>query len=248
MTSRVDELAQEFCSAEWLAFDPGNTDTGWVVCSENEDVVGHLDISGFGHDRNVTIRRALHAIRKQHKNHMLIVECPRPRGQLMSAESMETLIEIGRFMQMWRGPWSFAFRGEVKYSLLGTNKGKDSQVTQAIKDRFGGETRAVGGKKCKTCKGAGERGRAVCPTCGLATQKNNDCVHCDGGKNKENYRKKQCRDCDGLGWAIPPGPLYGVVDHVWAALGVACWWQDSERSVNHEIAGKQPRKRKKKKT
>lgn len=227
-----------------IALDPGNTRTGWISLTEDDSVVGHMKVHGHGHTPNIHIRQAFAAFRECHDDKTLLIECPRPAGQLMSAETMETLVEIGRFLQMWRGAWSFVFRVDVKKNLLGAAKGKDSQVTQALKDRFGGESRAVGGKKCDRCKGKKVVGPKRCPKCGT-TRKGSSCRYCKNGSDASVREQATCNECDGTGWRLPPGPFYKMTgSHTWAALGVACWWQDLDRPHQHEIAGKQPTKRK----
>ena len=209
-----------------FAIDPGNKESGWVVVNANKDLMGHLDVLSHGTAPNTRIRQAIHQawLRRKHKKFKptLLIETPRPQGMLFSAEMIETTVEIGRFLQMWQGTWSYVFRGDVKMNLCGqVAKVSDANVSLAIKDRFGGEKQSVGAKKCDLCHGAKLRGR---------------------GKDRA-----PCPDCGGSGWKIPPGPLYKVAGHAWAALGVACWWQDSLQTLCHDIAGKQPVKTKKRK-
>lgn len=234
---------------QWLCIDPGNKQSGWITCVEDESVVGHLRITRSGIDLNRTIRRAMSQQREVHKEVTLLVECPKPTGLPVAAEVMETLIEIGRFLQMWRGPWSYIFRQEAKIGITRSAKSTDANVSQALKDRFGGESIAVAGKRCKKCSGTKTIGKARCPKCLLGTKTKNDCKHCDGGKDKSVYEKESCPECEGSGWkdGRGPGPLHGMSDHKWAALLLGCWFQDSERVRVHDVAGKQPTTKKKKK-
>jgi uncharacterized OB-fold protein len=81
----------------------------------------------------------------------------------------------------------------VTMHLCKSTRAKDTNVRQAIIDLYGGEEKAIGGKKCPECKGKGwfGPGRPVCPK------------------------------CDGKKWKTPPGPLNGIATDVWAALAVA---------------------------
>lgn len=228
-----------------LALDPGNTQTGWVSVEPDESEMGHMQVSGFGNADNTAIRHEMHRLRAYHKSMLMLIEVPKPRGQPTASEEMETLIEIGRFLQMWSGPYSYVFRQPTKIHICGTSKATDANVRQALVDRFGGQTLAVGGKRCKKCGGKGVTGRARCPSCKLSTSAGNACGRCNGGKNKVVYRKAECPECNGTTWETAPGPLYGCSTHVWAALAIACAWLDGGREKLHEIAGKQPTKKKK---
>lgn len=230
----------------WLCIDPGNMKSGWTTCVEDKSAMGHIKILSKGIDTNREIREALSTHWGFHKNSLLLIECPRPQGMPVAAELMETLIEIGRILQMWRGPWSYVFRGEVKVTLCGTASSKDSHVVQAIKDRFGGESIAVAGKKCKKCHGNMVIGSWHCPECGKSSQAKNDCEFCDGGTNKDVYEKDDCPACERSGWedGRGPGVLHGFADHRWHALALACHWQERHPPLVRDIAGKQPVKKK----
>jgi hypothetical protein len=80
---------------------------------------------------------------------------------------------------------------------------KDKDVRQAVIDHYGGDAKAIGGKKCGTCKGKGwvGRGRPKCEDCGEFTG-----------------------IFDGTGYETPPGPLHGVSGHAWSALAVGLTW------------------------
>jgi len=79
------------------------------------------------------------------------------------------------------------------------NKANDSNIRQAIIDLYGGKDKAIGNKKCPKCKGKGwfGTGRLVCPV------------------------------CDGKKWKLPPGPLCGIAEDVWAALAVAITFSET---------------------
>jgi hypothetical protein len=198
-----------------LTMDPGNTETGWILGTHDTSVVGHLRIHASGIAPNDKLLEALLLTQLCHRGR-LVIECPRPRGQRTAAEEMETLIVIGRLLQAWTGEWSYAFRMTIKAHITGAANAKDGQVVQALKDRFGGEELAVGGKRCQKCAGTGLRG---------------------GKKNP-----RTCEFCDGARWRVPPGVLYGVKAHIWQALAVMCWWVDAKRADQRRIGGLQPTK------
>lgn len=85
---------------------------------------------------------------------------------------------------------------QFKIHLCGRATAKDSHVRQALIDRWGGDLKAIGGKRCLTCKGKGWRGRGRPP----------------------------CDACRGEGWEVRPGPLYGVSNHAWSALAAGVYY------------------------
>ncbi len=167
----------------------------------------------------------------------------RARGMPSANEEFETLAQVGRFIQHWPGhDWTYIFRMDVKLAVCGAAHAKDANVRVALIDLWGGETKAVGGKRCDVCKGTGERsikkpacsvcGGAVCPACKnrrVVGRKKESCPACRGvvcplcdGKPATGRVMAAC-DCRG-GWRVPKGPLYGMSGDMWAALGIAYAW------------------------
>jgi hypothetical protein len=198
----IQKVAQAAEPKDILAIDPGNTQSGWVLGTPDKTVLGGLIMDEYGITPNIELRQQIHAGEFDCKNTRLVIETPKPRGMPTAGEEMETLIAIGRFIQLWMiagGRWSFVFRQDVKLHLTGSSKAKDGNISQAIKDRFGGEQKSI---KCLQCKGRGKLGL---------------------GKNRQN-----CATCQGSGLFKGAGPLHGVTSHVYAALGVALWWADKK--------------------
>lgn len=201
-----------------IAIDPGNKTSGWVSFEPWPSEPGGLILERVGIDDNDRILRAFSHLDTTLGNSLyvaerVLVETPSPRGMPTAAEEMDTLIQIGRIIDTCEAqqlPWSMVFRGPVKLHLTGKVAANDSNIRQALIDRFGGDTIAVGGKKCKACKGKGWRGRKHDP-CEVGTSDGDIC------------------------WESVPGPLYGVTSHAWAALAVACYWVDAERPVIHTV-------------
>lgn len=205
-----------------LAFDPGNEKTGWISYKREDDAPGGLVIVEHGNSPNAEIRKMIREIPRNERG-FLSIETPKPRGQLTSTEEFETCIAIGRFLQVWAvSRWSYVHRDDVKYHLCRDIGAKDKNVTQALKDRFGGEQHAVGGIKCKNCGGKGWKGKGwlPCPDC-----EGEGCERCKG--KKEVYDRLLCEECEGERWEHPPGPLYGITSHCWQALAVACYFEDN---------------------
>ena len=222
-----------------LSIDPGNIGSGWVLWGPNDTMIGDIEIVGHGRDRNVHIRKWIARYPNQTMNCHLEIECPKPRGQPTAAEEMEMMIQIGRFLQMWRGDWTYVFRQQAKSAICGGRNPTDSNVRQALIDHFGGDSVAIGGGVCKKCKGKKAIGLAFCPKCKKKSQKNNDCAYCDGGKDKSGYVKLKCPECEGLGLRNPKGQLHDFAEHEWAALLVGVYWHLHGEEPVHHITGQQ---------
>lgn len=87
-------------------------------------------------------------------------------------------------------------RQSIKTHLCGRSTAKDSNVRQAVIDRFGGNAKAIGGKRCPNCKGKGWKGSG----------------------------RPICLPCDGCGWETKPGPLHGIASHEWSALAAGLYF------------------------
>lgn len=126
-----------------LAIDPGTTESAYVTYNAST-----ATLIGLGKMPNNELRGVL-AHRPWHDAPGVIVcEMIESYGmRFVGAETYETCVWIGRFiaaaepMRVER-----IFRTRVKEHLLGARKGKDSDVNQALADRFGG-TAAKGTKR-----------------------------------------------------------------------------------------------------
>ena len=81
----------------------------------------------------------------------LAIEMIASYGMPVGAETFETCVEIGRYMQQWQQladrPVTRVYRREVKLHLCGSVRANDANVRRAILDRFGpGREKAVGTK------------------------------------------------------------------------------------------------------
>ena len=183
-----------------LGIDPGSEHSAFVVYDGERPLC-------FGKWANAALLRDIQVGRLGETTNMAI-ETLKPRGMPTSFEEMQTQLFAGRLWQSWydrQGGDKFAlsapeqvFRHDVKMHLCGRANANDSNIRAALIDLFGGESKAIGGVKCRACKGKGWRGR------------NHDtCDYCNGGK-----------------WQHPPGPLNGVSADTWSALAIAVFhWE-----------------------
>lgn len=181
-----------------LAIDPGSEITAWVLFDD-----------GRIHDRDFTENHAM-AMSLFQVSHVA-VEYMRPRGMPTSKEEMDTQFWAGRFIQEHAArkliPWTPIYRHDVKLHLCGNARAKDPNIRQALIDRYGGESVAIGNKKCRKCKGKG------------------------------TYKRETCSECEGSKWLHPPGPLAGIHDDLWSALAIGVTWLDTNSSTETSPAG-----------
>lgn len=140
----------------------------------------------------------------------MCIEYMRSRGMPTANEELDTQFWAGRFVQAWQScadpePWYPIYRMDVKMTICGQTKARDSHIRQGIINLFGGQNAAIGGKKCKKCKGKGwfGAGRSECPV------------------------------CLGKKWEHPPGPLLNISNDEWSALaiGLTCIEQLKDRKT-----------------
>lgn len=186
-----------------VAIDPGTTKSGWVQIEdgipvqhgwyENEPLLKILELDVYSTD--------------------LAIEDITSFGMPVGKDVFTTVRWTGRFdhAASQNGlPATYIGRKEVMTELCGTPRGNDSTLRQAIIDRFGGEEIAIGGKKCKTCKGKGWTGRD-----------HNDCPDCHcGGHTINRIGEDFGKTAPKCGYQTHPGVLHGISGHVWSALGV----------------------------
>lgn len=124
-----------------LAIDPGTEQSGWCLYIGSRVVdSGVSDNAALL--RNLVLKGADH----------LVLEMVASYGMPVGREVFETVRWIGRFQQAWLLPdqVEFAYRKDVKLHLCGSLRAKDSNIRQALLDRFprtgGGKTPQVGTK------------------------------------------------------------------------------------------------------
>ena len=110
-----------------LAIDPGNVQSAFAVwdgkqiihcgIEENESMRQTIEMNGDAGD--------------------MVIEMFQGFGMPVGAEVFETVYWIGRFCEVWSGAFWRVFRKDVKMHLCGSTRAKDSNIRQALIDRFG---------------------------------------------------------------------------------------------------------------
>lgn len=175
----ADLMSDEELHKSFLALDPGNTHTAFVVLDPatgtpkewakvpNDEIFSRI---GWGLP--------------------VVIEFPYPRGQGISWQTLATCREAGRFQrhaQTLGLPWIEMDRSHIKRHLCpGKAHAKDPHVRAAIIQHYGGES-AIAGGKCKPCKGKGGLGRG---------KEKQLCLACEGtGKAKDGVLYGIAADC-----------------------------------------------------
>lgn len=120
-----------------LALDPGTTQTGWVEYGGDGGVIE----SGIWPNEKV-----LEILQRAHypDYRCLAIEMIASYGMAVGREVFETCVWIGRFQQAWldsplspKPPVLLVYRRIVKLHLCESAKAKDTNIWQALVDRFG---------------------------------------------------------------------------------------------------------------
>ena len=121
-----------------LSIDPGNINSAYIVLNEDYSIV---EFNKVCNDDMLEILLFLN------KNYKLVIEMIASYGMPVGQEVFDTCVWIGRFMQASHCPVELVYRKEVKLNICGNVRAKDSNIIQALKDRFGDKgTKANPGK------------------------------------------------------------------------------------------------------
>jgi len=113
-----------------IAIDPGNIQSGFCVYdSQNKKII---EAGILENDAMITF---LYNIEVDH----VVIEMVACYGMPVGATVFDTCVWIGRFRQVInkRLPHSLMFRRDVKLHLCNSVRAKDSNISQALLDRFG---------------------------------------------------------------------------------------------------------------
>lgn len=122
-----------------MAIDPGNIESAYVVIDDEYKVLSKGKIDNH----------ALLTILKQnhHDIKYVAIEMIASYGMAVGKTVFDTCVWIGRFEQALienKFKVEHVYRKDIKMNLCGSNRAKDTNVTQALIDRFAPNTRNKG--------------------------------------------------------------------------------------------------------
>lgn len=112
-----------------LAIDPGPKESAYVFLKEH-----NLIPQTFGKCENEDL---LCILNKIYKPEHAVIEMVASYGMAVGKEVFETCVWIGRFTELSFCDVKYIYRKDVKLNLCGQTRAKDSNIIQALKDRFG---------------------------------------------------------------------------------------------------------------
>lgn len=119
-----------------LAIDPGPVRSAYAFLGEDLRILDAVIMENDELEENI-IQQNIGKV--EH----FAIEMIASYGMPVGAEVFETCVWIGRFISAAGMPYKYIYRKEEKMNLCGSMKAKDSNIRQALIDRFG----PVGTKK-----------------------------------------------------------------------------------------------------
>ena len=117
-----------------IAIDPGPEKSAWVMIIQDQLTQAEI----------CTNEEMLKTLR-MYRGHILAVEMIASYGMPVGSEVFETCVWIGRFIEACQGKHEKVYRKDVKMHLCGNMKAKDSNIRQALIDKYGpGKEKAIG--------------------------------------------------------------------------------------------------------
>jgi hypothetical protein len=127
------------------AIDPGTVQSGFCIYER-----GIVFSSGVKDNEELVLEILGGSYNKARTSHMAI-EMVASYGMAVGKETFRTVWWAGRFAQAWLGQADAdrlleVYRAEVKTEICKSQKANDSNIRQAIIDRYGGKDAAIGKK------------------------------------------------------------------------------------------------------
>ncbi len=116
-----------------LAIDPGNIDSAYVLMN------GFIPVS-FGKISNTEMRQKIIEVHKIDPYVITVIERVASYGMAVGKEVFETCEWVGRFTEQTMGfggrKVEYLYRKDIKMNICGQTRAKDSNIRQALIDRF----------------------------------------------------------------------------------------------------------------
>lgn len=134
-----------------IAIDPGNIESGYVVTNDDLSIIekGKVEnnlLLDYLHD--YLTKSVMDFIFEEKDKTHVVIEKIASYGMSVGQSVFDTCEWVGRFVQetyrMTGEEPTMIFRREEKMNLCGTMKAKDSNISQALIDRFAPNTRNKG--------------------------------------------------------------------------------------------------------
>ena len=115
-----------------LCIDPGCTESAYVLMDKDYKPLE------FGKVENIKMLCLVDEfLICGNAEDKFVIEMVASYGMAVGKEVFETVFWIGRFWQAYDGLRTKVYRKDVKMNLCGQTKARDSNIIQALKDRFG---------------------------------------------------------------------------------------------------------------
>ena len=115
-----------------LSIDPGNIESAYCVIDKTS-----YKPREFGKIKNEELREKLLNELHLYPIESFAIEMIASYGMAVGKEVFETCVWIGRFIESFKCPFTYyVYRKDEKINLCGSMKAKDSNIRQALIDRF----------------------------------------------------------------------------------------------------------------
>ena len=126
-----------------LGIDPGPEESAWVIYNDRDE-----KIMGMGIESNYLIRKMDFYSQLDKWVDITVIEMIASYGMAVGEEVFNTCVWIGRFMEIFHNiDPILVYRKDVKMHLCNSMRAKDTNIRQALIDRFGGTIKKAKGKK-----------------------------------------------------------------------------------------------------
>ena len=115
-----------------FAIDPGCTESAYVIWDASDKTIYQ-----YGKNSNGEMLNLISIVPEHVACEAMVIEQIASYGMAVGAEVFETCVWTGRFWQEWKGRVHRIKRMDVKMNLCGHPRANDSNIRQALIDRFG---------------------------------------------------------------------------------------------------------------